>query len=496
MDMSIMDDLDKPKSFCGIFGAFGTPEASLLTYYGLHALQHRGQEASGIVSCEVNSPDKSTFHIFKGDGLVSEVFHAIDDWGKELVGTSAIGHNRYSTTGSSLGRKNIQPFHVHYHSGNMAIAHNGNLTNERELRDELVSSGSLFQTTSDTEVMLHLIAKSKLSNPIEQIKEALGRVEGAYCFLFLTDTQLIAARDPFGFRPLALGKKDGGFVVASETCAFDIIEAEYIRDIEPGEMVIIDNNSLEKSEVTSIRFAEKLPEKKQCIFEYIYFSRPDSRIFGSSVDKIRRRLGKVLAQKHSVQDPDGEKVVVISVPDSSNTAALGYASELEKMGIRAKFELGLIRSHYIGRTFIQPGQNVRERSVREKFNPVKGVLENKTVVIVDDSIVRGTTSKFLVKLLREAKPKSIHMRISSPPILFPCYYGMDFPSKQELIANKMGSIENIREFLGVDSLEYLTTDELATVVHDSNPSDYCFSCFSGSYPTKVNENFKKDLYES
>lgn len=491
-----MDNLDKPKSFCGIFGAFGTPEASLLTYYGLHALQHRGQEASGIVSCEATSHERSTFHIIKGDGLVSEVFHAIDDWGKELVGTSAIGHNRYSTTGSSLGRKNIQPFHVHYHSGNMAIAHNGNLTNERELRDELVSSGSLFQTTSDTEVILHLIAKSKLSNPIEQIQEALSRVEGAYCFLFLTDTQLIAARDPFGFRPLALGKKDGAFVIASETCAFDIIEAEYIRDIEPGEIVIIDNTSLEKLEVTSIRFAEKLTEKKQCIFEYIYFSRPDSRIFGNSVDKIRRRLGKVLAQKHSVQDPDGDKVVVISVPDSSNTAALGYASELEKMGIRAKFELGLIRSHYIGRTFIQPGQNIRERSVREKFNPVKGVLENKTLVIIDDSIVRGTTSKTLVKLLREAKPKSIHMRISSPPILYPCYYGMDFPSKQELIANKMGSVENIREYLGVDSLEYLTTEELATVVYDSNPSDYCFSCFTGSYPTVVNENFKKDLYES
>jgi len=485
---------DKPKCHCGVFGIYGSDNAALQTYYGLHSLQHRGQEASGIVTKSINEKNHAVFNLHKGEGLVSEVFGDSKVF-KTLPGKSAIGHNRYSTTGSSNSRKNIQPFVVNYRLGNLAVSHNGNLTNARELREELVDEGAIFQTTSDTEVILHLIARSKLDDQVEQIKEALTRVEGAYCLTILTDDKLIAARDPYGFRPLSIGKTGNAFVVASETCAFDIIQAEFIREVEPGEIIIIDDEVLDTGIIKSERISENIYPKKYCVFEYIYFSRPDSFIFGHNVDKMRRRLGKMLARKYPVRDKDGDKVIVISVPDSSNTAALGYQSELEKT-IPSKLEIGLIRSHYIGRTFIQPGQEKREIGVRIKFNTVKGVLEGRTVVLVDDSIVRGTTSKQLVKLIKEANPKEIHLRISSPPIMHPCFYGMDFPSREELIANKFnGDIEKIREYLEVDSLEYLTIDEMLEAVAEVDPENFCTACFSGNYPTKVDSTFKKEIYE-
>jgi amidophosphoribosyltransferase len=488
--------IDKPKCHCGVFGIYGSSDASLQTYYGLHALQHRGQEASGIVSRNLNSNGKSSFNIRKGEGLVTEVFADQKVFKDILTGDSAIGHNRYSTTGASESSKNTQPFVVNYRLGNLAVAHNGNISNARELREELVNEGAIFQTTSDTEVILHLIARSRLNDQIEQIKEALNRLEGAYCLTILTDDKLIAARDPYGFRPLSIGKFNGAFVVASETCAFDIITAKFLREVNPGEIIAIDAESLANNQVKSYPITPFTQPQKHCIFEYIYFSRPDSFIFGHNVDKMRRRLGKILAKKHPVIDKDGDKVIVISVPDSSNTTALGYQSELEKNGVNSKLEIGLIRSHYIGRTFIQPGQERREIGVRIKFNIVKGVLEGRTVVVVDDSIVRGTTSKQLVNLIKEANPKEIHLRISSSPIKHPCYYGMDFPSKDELIANKMnGDIRQIKDYLGVDSLEYLTIDEMIEAVNEAGTDSFCTACFSGDYPTKIDSTFKKEIYE-
>lgn len=487
---------DKPISYCGIFGIFGLETASQQTYYGLHALQHRGQEASGIVTRSFNGDGKAHFNIVKGEGLVSEVFEDSTILDEVLIGNSAIGHNRYSTTGASKSRKNIQPFMVNYRMGNLAIAHNGNLTNAKELRKELVDEGAIFQTTSDTEVILHLIARSKLENQVDQILEALRRVKGAYCITILTDDKLIAARDPYGFRPLSIGKLENAILVASETCAFDIQAAKFLREVDAGELIVIDDNSIQTGEIKSYQIHPQPDNQKHCVFEFIYFSRPDSFIFGHNVDKMRRRLGKVLARKHPVIDPDGERIFVISVPDSSNTTALGYARELEKEGIDARLEIGLIRSHYIGRTFIQPGQSNRETGVRIKFNIVKGVLEGRTIVVVDDSIVRGTTSKQLVKLLREGNPKSIHLRISSPPIMHPCYYGMDFPSRSELIAHsKGGNIEEIKNYLEVDSLEYLTIDEMLEAVSEAGINNFCTACFSGNYPTPVDINFKKEMYE-
>jgi amidophosphoribosyltransferase len=489
-------EFDKPRCFCGIFGFYGAPDAAVNTYYGLHALQHRGQEASGIITKSVNEKGHSVFNLHRGEGLVSEVFAKREVLREKLVGSSAIGHNRYSTTGSSDSTKNIQPFFVNYRSGNLAIAHNGNLTNATELRERLVNEGSIFQTTSDTEVILHLIAKSKLDNQVDQVKEALSIIEGAYCLVILMDDKIIAARDPYGFRPLCLGKLNGSYVVASETCALDIISAKFIREIEPGELIVIDDKSISEDKIESHRILDGTFPKKHCVFEHIYFSRPDSYIFGHNVDKMRRRLGKTLAKNHPAVDKDGDKLIVISVPDSSNTTALGYQKQLALDGINSKLEIGLIRSHYIGRTFIQPGQQKREIGVRIKFNTVKGVLEGRTVVIVDDSIVRGTTSKQLVSLVREANPKAIHLRISSPPIKFPCFYGMDFPSKKELIANQChGNIEEIREYLEVDSLEYLTIDEMLQAVSEGNEGNFCSACFSGEYPTEIDTSFTKDIYE-
>ena len=488
--------IDKPKCHCGVFGIYGSINASLQTYYGLHALQHRGQEACGIVTRSINEKGNSVFNIHKGEGLVSEVFADSKVFKNLLSGSSAIGHNRYSTTGSSNSLKNIQPFVVNYRLGNLAVSHNGNLTNAKELREELTNEGAIFQTTSDTEVILHLIARSRLYDQVDQIKEALNKLEGAYCLTILTDNKLIAARDSHGFRPLSIAKLNNAFIVASETCAFDIMQAKFIREVEPGEIIIIDDEAFETGIIKSQQINGIASPQKHCIFEYIYFSRPDSFIFGHNVDKMRRRLGKALARNYPVTDKDGEKVIVISVPDSSNTAALGYQTELEKQGISSKTEIGLIRSHYIGRTFIQPGQEKREMGVRIKFNIVRGVLEGRTVVVVDDSIVRGTTSKQLIKLIREAGPKEIHLRISSPPIMHPCYYGMDFPSRNELVANRYnGDIPKIKEYLEVDSLEYLTIDEMLEAVSEADPENFCTACFSGDYPTKIDANFKKEIYE-
>ncbi len=488
---------DKPQCHCGIFGIYGIENPALFTYYGLHALQHRGQEASGIITASKNDSGKVKFNSHKGIGLVSEVFSNSDVFETKLKGFSSIGHNRYSTTGASESEKNIQPFFVNYRMGNLAIAHNGQLTNSDIIREELIDEGAIFQTTSDTEVILHLIARCKLENQVDQVLDALRRVEGAYSIVLLTDDKLIAARDPNGLKPLALGKVNGSFVIASETCAFDINGIEYIRDIEPGELLVISADAKNIEDLKSYDIPVIKSESKHCVFEFIYFSRPDSRIFGSNVDKMRRKLGKVLAQYHPVYpDHPDEKVIVISVPDSSNTIALGYQNQLIKMDINSKYEIGFIRSHYIGRTFILPGQGKREVGVRIKFNTVKGVLEDKKVVIIDDSIVRGTTSKQLIKLVKEAGARSIHFRISSPPILFPCYYGMDFPSKEELIANRFeGDIDRIKNYLSVDSLEYMTQDEMLEAMVDHTPDNFCTACFSGNYPIPVNTNFEKSAYE-
>lgn len=489
--------IDKPKCYCGVFGIYGSKESSLNTYYGLLALQHRGQEAAGIASSNLSKKGKKVISVHKNFGLVSDVFNDQEIFSNVLSGNSAIGHNRYSTTGASDSVKNIQPFVVNYRMGNIAIAHNGNLTNAKILRQKLVNDGAIFQTTSDTEVILHLIARSKLDNQIDQIKEALNQVEGAFSIVILTDDKLIAARDTNGFRPLCIGKLNDAFIVTSETCALDINTAQYVRDVNPGEIVVIDDDAISTDSVKSFSIKDEKKSSNHCVFEFIYFSRPDSKIFGSNVDKIRRKLGKVLAQKHPVYDRDGDKVIVISVPDSSNTAAIGFQTQLAKQNIPSRLEIGLIRSHYIGRTFILPGQQARERGVRIKFNTVKGVLENKTVVLIDDSIVRGTTSKQLVKLLREANPKEIHLRISSPPIISPCYYGMDFPSKEELIANRFNqNIEEIRKYMDVDSLEYLTIDEMLEAMVDHEPKDFCTACFSGNYPVIVNPGITKEIYDN
>jgi amidophosphoribosyltransferase len=488
---------DKPRCACGIFGVYGHPQASLLTYYGLHALQHRGQEASGIVACEEDAAQtKKHFNLIKGLGLVTDVFKDYSILQETLKGSSSIGHNRYSTAGSANNKFNIQPFVVNYRDGNLALAHNGNLTNFRTLRTELQNDGTIFQTTSDSEIILHLIARSKEAKQIDQVREALNKIEGAFSLVILTDTMLIATRDSHGFRPLALGKKDGCYIVASETCAFDIIDAEYIRDIEPGEILVIDRKVDDAQGLQSYRLDKLSPVSHHCIFEFIYFSRPDSRICEESVDKVRRKLGKALAQDSPVRPDEGEKkTIVISVPDSSNTATLGYVSQSNKDGIPTKMEIGFIRNHYVGRTFIQPEQKQREMKVKTKYSIVKGVLKDRKVIVVDDSIVRGTTSKQLVKLLKQGEPKEIHFRITSPPIVNACHYGMDFPKKEDLIAVQCGGdIEKIREELGVDSIRYLSMEKMLESVPSDERKRYCTACFGGPYPTPIeNTGDKNDL---
>lgn len=459
---------DRLRDACGVFGIFGDPEAATKTYLGLYALQHRGQESAGIAAS-----DGKRISLHKGMGLVRTVFSHPDIMAG-LPGASALGHNRYSTTGGS-GLLNAQPMLIQFKKGQIAAAHNGNLINALELRKRMESAGSIFQTTSDSEVALHLIARSGKDTIDDMVIEALGQLEGAYCFLFLTPSELIAARDPYGFRPLCIGTLGDATVVASESCGLDIIGARYVRSVEPGEIISIDARGM-----TSHRLPDA-PRKAFCIFEYIYFSRPDSIIFGEKVDKFRRKLGKRLAEE-SPCDAD----IVMSVPDSANTAALGYA---QRSGIR--FEIGLIRNHYIGRTFIDPYQGKRDRDVRIKFNPVTGVLEGRRVVVVDDSIVRGTTMRRLVRLIREGGATEVHVRVASPPVKCPCFYGIDIPTNKELIGSTH-SVEETRGYIEADSLAYLSVPAMLGAVPDGTIQ--CTACFTGEYPTAVPEGFSKEQF--
>jgi amidophosphoribosyltransferase len=430
-----------------------------LTFLGLYALQHRGQEAVGL--CAV---DGDAARVIKSTGLVSDAFD--EERLSELPGRLALGHTRYSTAGGP-GLYNAHPLLVRYHQGDLALAHNGNITNAATLREEMVREGALFQSTIDSEVIIHLIARSRQATPDEQVAEALARLTGAYSVLITVGEVLYAARDPWGFRPLVIGRKDGGHIVASETCALDLVGAEYLRDVEPGELVRIEGETL-----SSIPGPGRAKRVAPCSFELVYFSRPDSRVFGASVDRARRAFGRRLAREQpAVAD------CVFSVPDSSNSAALGFS---EESGI--PLELGLIRNHYVGRTFINPSPTERDFRVRVKYNPVREVIEGKRVVVVDDSLVRGTTSRGLVSLIREAGAAEIHLRIASPPVVSPCYYGIDMPTRKELIGAQMGVAE-IAEQLGVDSLGYLSLEGLEEEVAEFGP--FCNACFSGKYPAPL-----------
>jgi amidophosphoribosyltransferase len=462
--------LDKPESNCGTVAVYDHPEAAYLAYLALYALQHRGQESAGIVAS-----DGEHFSKHVGRGVVADVFSNQKKF-DQMTGHIAIGHNRYSTTGGT-NILNAQPLVANMRGGTLAISHNGNLTNSGTIRHELVQEGAIFQTSTDTEVLVHLIARSRKKEMHERIMEAMQRVRGAFSITMMIADKIYAMRDPDGVRPLCIGKKEGAYFVVSETCALDLIRARYIRDVKPGELVEISNKGMK-----SYQFAEPTSGHK-CIFEFIYFSRPDSRIFNENVDKVRRKLGKNLALE-SPADAD----IVISVPDSSNTAAVGYSRRSD-----LKFELGLIRNHYIGRSFINPQQKMRDFAVRVKFNAVRGILNGRRVVVVEDSIVRGTTLKQLVKLIRQAGAKEVHVRVSSPPIISPCYYGMDFPSKKELIANKK-KVEEIGEFLGCDSLAYLSDEKLLESVSHEN-GGYCTACFTGDYPIEIEDKIGKYQHE-
>ena len=462
--------MNELKEFCGVFGIFGDEHAAEKTYLGLYALQHRGQESAGIAAS-----DGSDISLHKGTGLVWSVF-AEPDIMPRLRGAAAIGHNRYSTTGASE-LLNAQPILIRYKGRQIAAAHNGNLVNVLELRNKLEDRGSIFQTTSDSEIVLHLIARSRSDTIEGAIVESLEQLEGAYCFVFLTPDKLIAARDPRGFRPLCLGKKGDTHIVASESCALDIIGADYIRTVEPGEVIMITDGGM------TSRMLSKTAVKSSCVFEYIYFSRPDSIIFDEKVDKIRRKLGKKLADE-SPCDAD----IVIAVPDSANTAALGYA---HRSNIR--FEIGLIRNHYVGRTFIVPHQKERDLDVRVKFNPVTGVLKGKRVVLVEDSIVRGTTLKQLVRLVRSAGASEVHVRVSSPPIIAPCFYGIDISNRKQLIASS-SSVEEIGRHIEADSLSYLSVEGMLSVVPDGDRQ--CTACFTEDYPTDIPVNFQKGRFDT
>jgi len=468
-----MMDLYRPEEECGIFGIFNHPEASNLTYLGLYALQHRGQEACGIVSS-----DGEHLHAHKAMGLVADVFGDQNTFSK-LPGKAAIGHVRYSTAGSSV-IKNTQPIMVEYSRGAIAVAHNGNIVNAQLIRSELEAYGSIFQTSMDTEIIVHLLATARDDSLVERITSAMERIEGAYCLLFLTESRMIAVRDPYGFRPLCLGKLGQSYVVASESCALDLIEAEFIREIEPGEMIVVDRNGM-----TSFMPWKKVAPQP-CIFEFVYFARPDSLIFGKNVYMVRKEMGRQLAREHSV-----EADLVIAVPDSGVPAAMGYA---EEAGL--PFELGLIRNHYVGRTFIEPQQSIRHFGVKIKLNPVREILKGKRVVVIDDSIVRGTTSRKIVKMVRNAGASEVHMRISSPPTSFPCYYGIDTPNRKELISASH-SLEEIRKYITADSLGYLSNEGLRDSVGTGN-STYCTACFSGDYPIRfqnMGRDPQMDLFE-
>jgi len=457
---------------CAVFGISGSKEAANLTYLGLYALQHRGQEGSGIVSS-----DGERFYQQKGLGLVADIYSKKTL--RELPGSKAIGHNRYSTAGSGQ-LHNVQPLSVNFAFGNLALAHNGNLINAGVLRGELEAYGAIFQSDSDSEVIIHLIAHSKGDTIVNRVIDALSLVRGAFSLVLLTDDHLIAARDPFGFRPLCLGRYKGSWVVASETCAFDLIDAKFVREVEPGEIVVIQD-----SELTSYHpFLER--SRAQCVFEYVYFARPDSKIFGpNAVYPVRKAFGRQLA-KECPADAD----LVIPVPDSGVPAALGYA---EGMGI--PFEIGLTRNHYVGRTFIEPQQAIRHFGVKLKLNPVPDVLEGKRIVVVDDSIVRGTTSRKIVKMLRQAGAREIHMRISSPPVIAPCFYGIDTPTQKELIGSKF-NIEEVRRYVTADSLGYLSLEGMLAMAPGFS-HHYCNACFTDNYPITLTkaEQLQLGLFE-
>lgn len=461
-------DDDKLREECGVFGIFGNDDAAALAALGLHALQHRGQEAAGIVAY-----DGEQFNAHRDLGHVGDIFSSGDVMTR-LSGHSAIGHVRYSTTGETALR-NVQPLFADLHYGGFALAHNGNLTNARHLRQDLVRSGSLFQSTMDTEVIIHLIATSRGVTLIDRMIEAVRKIEGAYSLVAITDSSVIALRDPLGVRPLVLGKLGDAYVVASETCALDIIGAEFVRDVEAGEMIVLDSDGL--------RSLRPFPELKQraCIFEFIYFARPDSIMEGHSIYEARKRIGVELAN----ENPVGADVV-IPVPDSGVPAAIGYAAEA---GI--PFELGIIRNHYVGRTFIEPGQQIRHLGVRLKHNANRGMIEGKRVILVDDSIVRGTTSIKIVEMVRAAGASEVHMRIAAPPTSHSCFYGIDTPESGELLASRM-TVEKMAEHIGVDSLAFISMDGLYRAMgeagRDNEAPQFCDACFTGDYPTRLTDH--------
>lgn len=455
--------LDKLHEECGVVGVYGHPEAANLVYLGLYALQHRGQESAGIVAST-----HSKMHLELGMGLVADIF----DPGRllKLPGPLAIGHNRYSTAGKSE-LVNAQPCMINYAAGSLALAHNGNLVNAKTIRKELGSKGAIFQSTNDSEVIVHLMAQAKSENFVDRAAEALRQVSGAYSLVLMTENELLAARDPHGFRPLCLGKLDGAYIIASETCVMDLIEAEFIREVEPGELILINENGLQSF------FPFKKVESKYCVFEHIYFARPDSFLFGEHVYAARKEMGRAMAQE-SPADAD----LIVPVPDSGVVSAMGFA---EESGI--PFEMGLIRNHYVGRTFIEPQSQIRNFGVKLKLNAVKNLISGKRLAIIDDSIVRGTTSRKIVKMLLEAGAKEVHLRISSPPILHSCFYGIDTPHKEELIAHTH-SLEETRKYLGADSLQYLSIKKMLEVLQNGK-NKFCSACFDGNYPVPITDHF-------
>ncbi len=459
---------DSLEEECGVFGVFGCKDAAALCYLGLYSLQHRGQESAGIVS-----RDGSHLYVVKEHGLVSEIFNPTNI--AYLKGSSAIGHVRYSTTGSN-NPNNIQPLYSKTSKGNIALAHNGNLTNAATLFNDFRAQGALFQSTVDSEVILHLLSHSKSKELLPALQETLKAIEGAFSITLLGDNFLVAARDLNGFRPLVLGKLGDGYIVASETCAFDLIGATYIRDVQPGEIIIIDQKGITSA------FIPGKPKPAMCIFEHVYFARPDSLVFSDSVHLVRKSFGRILAKEHPV-DAD----LVMAIPDSGNSAALGYS---EESGI--PYEIGMTRNHYVGRTFIQPEQAIRDFAVKVKLNPISSILKGKRVIVVDDSLVRGTTSKQRVSAIRRAGAKEVHLRISSPPITHPCYFGIDTPKRKKLIASHK-TLEEIRKYVDADSLGYLSLDGMLSAVTSHKPKDFCIGCFSGKYPLKVKNKGKFSL---
>jgi amidophosphoribosyltransferase len=459
-----------PKHYCGVFGVYGHPNAAELTYYGLYALQHRGQESAGIVTC-----DDTLFHAHKGMGLVSQVFNG--EILHDMPGKMAIGHTRYSTTGSSHLR-NAQPLTVDCARGQIAIAHNGNLTNAARLRDELEARGSIFQTTVDSEIILHLMAQPSLNGHGNNLIQTIRRIEGAYSLVIMTEKELIGVRDPYGFRPLCIGRMRDGWVLASETCALDLIHAKFVRDVEPGEIVVIN----EKGLTTEQAFPEQ-ERRAFCIFEYVYFARPDSRIANRSVYKARVDMGKELAREFPI-----EADIVVPVPDSGNCAALGYSLQSN-----IPYELAFVRNHYIGRSFLQPSQLIRDFDVRVKLNLIEELVRDKRVIVVDDSIVRGTTCKTRVNNLKEAGAKEVHVLVSCPPHMHPCVYGIDFPDRSKLMAANH-SLEEIRKYLNADSLHYLSQAGLVKAT-GLPASSFCMACYDGNYPVPYDPAVDKHIIE-